>query len=145
MSPDLCGDGELRDDDGHWVGVFGQLPGAGQLHYLLVRVGGIRRRRFGVPKALDQGLNLVEVSLLPEQRRLFEITGKSEFRRAQKVQDVAEKTRKRIIPVESDRKNEGQCGGGYKLQENGTAIKAAGSPIHLNQPQVKRHSLVPTH
>lgn len=87
---DLCGDGELRDDDGHWVGVFGQLPGAGQLHYLLVRVGGIRRWRFGVPKALDQGLNLVEVSLLPEQRRLFEITGKSEFRRAQKVQDVAE-------------------------------------------------------
>lgn len=40
-TPNLGGDGELGDDDSDRVGVFGQLPGAGQLHHLLISVGGV--------------------------------------------------------------------------------------------------------
>lgn len=87
---DLGGDGELGDDDCDGVGVLGQFPGAGQLHHLLVGVGGVRQMRFGVSQALDQGLDLIEVSLLPEQLGLLEVTGQRQLWRPQEVEDVAE-------------------------------------------------------
>lgn len=65
-TPNLGGNGELGDDDSNRVGVLGQLPGAGQLHHLFVSVCGVGQQWFWVSQALDQGLNLIEVSLLPE-------------------------------------------------------------------------------
>uniref|UniRef100_A0A146RXV4 Uncharacterized protein n=1 Tax=Fundulus heteroclitus TaxID=8078 RepID=A0A146RXV4_FUNHE len=87
---DLSGDGELCDDDCDGVGVLGELPGAGELHHLLVGVRGVWQQGFGVSQALDQGLDLVEVGLLPEQLRLLEVARQRELRRAQEVEDVAE-------------------------------------------------------
>uniref|UniRef100_A0A8D2ZPZ7 Uncharacterized protein n=1 Tax=Scophthalmus maximus TaxID=52904 RepID=A0A8D2ZPZ7_SCOMX len=86
---DLGGDGELSDDDSDGVGVLGQLPGAGQLHHLVVSVGGVGQRGFGVSQALDQGLDLIEVRLLPEQRRLLEVARQRQLGRPQEVEDVA--------------------------------------------------------
>lgn len=74
---DLGGDGELRDDHGHRVGVLGKLAGAGQLHHLLK---GIHRiQRLGVIETLNQGLNLIEVCFLPEQVKLLEVQWQSEL------------------------------------------------------------------
>lgn len=86
----LGGNGELGDDDCDWVGVLRQLPGAGQLHHLLIGVGGVGQRRFGVSKALYQGLDLIEVSLLPQQLSLLEVARQRELWRPQEVEDVAE-------------------------------------------------------
>lgn len=71
---DLGGDGELGYDDCDRVGVLGQLPGAGQLDHLLVGVSGVGQKGFGVSQALNQGFDLIEVSLLPEQLSLLEVT-----------------------------------------------------------------------
>ena len=90
LPTDLGGDGELGDDDCDGVGVLGQLPGAGQLHHLLVGVSGVGQQGFGVSKALDQGLDLVEVSLLPEQLGLLEVAWQRKLWCPQEVEDVAE-------------------------------------------------------
>lgn len=47
---------------------------------------------FGVPQALYQGLNLIEVGLFPQQLGLFEVTRQRQLWRAQEVEDVAEIT-----------------------------------------------------
>lgn len=88
----LGGDGELVDDDSHRVGVLGQLPGAGQLHHLFVGVGGVGQQGFGVSETLDQWLDLIEVSLFPEQLGLLEVTRQRQLWRPQEVEDVAEAT-----------------------------------------------------
>lgn len=88
----LGGDGELVDDDSHRVGVLGQFPGAGQLHHLFVGVSGVGQQGFGVPQTLDQRLDLIEVSLFPEQLGLLEVTRQRQLWRPQEVEDVAETT-----------------------------------------------------
>jgi len=85
---DLRGDGELRDDDGHRVGIFRQFAGAGELHDLLEYVG--RVQRLGVVEALDQRFDLVEVRLFPQEVRLREVQRERELGRAQEIQDVPE-------------------------------------------------------
>lgn len=87
---DLGGDGELGDDDCDRVGVLGQLPGAGQLHHLFVGVSGVGQHGFGVSQALDQGLDLIEVGLLPEQLSLLEVAWQRQLGRPQEVEDIAE-------------------------------------------------------
>lgn len=70
----LGGDVELGDNHcGTRVGVLRQLPGAGKLQYILNGIGGIGQLGSGVSQALDQGLNLIKVSLLPEQPGLLEV------------------------------------------------------------------------
>jgi len=95
LSTHLGGDGELGDDDCHGVGVLGQLPGAGQLHHLLIGVGGVGQQGFGVSQTLKQGLNLIEIGLLPEKLRLLEVARQRQLRRTQEVQDVAETAERR--------------------------------------------------
>ena len=87
---DLGGDGELCYDNCNWVRVLWQLPGAGQLHHLLVVVRWVGQQGFGVSQALDQGLNLIEVSLLPEQLSLLEVARQRQLWRPQEVEDVAD-------------------------------------------------------
>lgn len=91
----LGGDGELRDDDSHRVGVLVELPGAAELQQLLMRAGRrgrpppqLRRRRPGVSQPLQQGLQLVEVRLLAQKLHLFEVARQRQFGRAEEVQDV---------------------------------------------------------
>lgn len=87
---DLGSDGELGDDDCDGVGVLGELPGAGQLHHLLIGVSWVEQQRFGVSQALNQGLNLIEVGLLSEELGLLEVTRQRQLRCPQEVEDVAE-------------------------------------------------------
>lgn len=86
----FCGDGQLRDNHRHRVGVFGQFPCTGELHHLLKYVGGVQR--LGVVQALDQRLDLIEVCLFSQEVRLREVHGEGELGRAQEVQDVPEKS-----------------------------------------------------
>lgn len=82
--------GELSDDDCNRIGVLGQFPGAGQFNHLFIGISGVRQQGSGFSQTLDQGLNLIEISLLPEELCLLEVTWQCQLWRTQEVENVAE-------------------------------------------------------